>query len=345
MTINRGARQPPPCCARTAKMPKSMRKRFSPYATAAGLTYRLGRGVHRAIKGRNGTRTNGKKTSAPGPITGESDWRHVYRRKPMPRRRRKRWTSFRRKVTHIIRKQVAPQFQVFARQQTITAISSQQTLSNIHTVLGATGAAPQTTDISELFNRALFIADINGIVPTRSNLRLHITGWMCETSIKNNEAETCYLDCYYWKTKRDLPSAIADFSALWNASLGDVANNAPVVAGTTSLSTGDYGVTPFQGAQLAKTVNIYKKVRVKIAAGGTCQLEQRSGRDYYRVWSFDEHYSLIRNCTEGIFFVAYGAPNTLNPVSAPVNLSLSTNVNYTWRAIADNRMGGMHTDQ
>jgi len=305
-----------------------------------------------AARRRNGSGTQmAKKGFNPGPITGENDWRNTYRRKRMPRRRRRRWVSFSRKVKHIITKQVAPQFNVYTRQIQVLSPAGGQNSTEIHTVLGGFGGGGSTgtQDISQLFSRALALASTTGVTPLVANLRIHITGWMIETSIANTGGNTAYIDCYYWRTKADCPTTTANsVRALWTESLVNVAVNAPIVPGTTALSIDDYGVTPFQGTQFAKTCQIWKKTRVKVAPGGTLQLEQRSGRNYYRTGTYDEHYSLLRRCTEGIFFVQYGFPTGVatapDGTATATTVNYSTNVNYTWRIVADNRMTGAHTD-
>lgn len=323
--------------------------RSRPYGSGGLAT--LGAAARMALGAypRRNTNSRSQNFANPAPITGESDWRRTYRRKRMPRRRRRRWVRFSRKVRHIILKQVAPQFNVVLRQENVTSLSGQQGSSHVHTILGAAGDG-FTSDISFLTDRALELAITNGVSPAKDNLRIHVSGWMAETQITNNLTYPIYVDCYYWKAKRDLPNGINSVESLWEESLADVAAQlASVPPAITPLSTNDYGVTPFQGTQFAKTVRVWKKIRVKLAGGSTTQIEQRSGRDYRRSWSFDEHYSLVRNCTEGILFVQYGTPSNSviegDGIARATDLSYSTNINYTWRMVQDNRMTGMHVDQ
>lgn len=298
---------------------------------------------------RSFTRTKSSRMSSnPAPITGESDWRKVYTRRPMPRRRRKRWVSFKRKVAHVVQHQVAPKFQVFTRSVSTSAAENTQNVVLLHTVLGGNGSSPETNDVRELVERAQAIMPPEVVTPASilTPWRIHVTGWMIETQVTNRETYPIYIDMYYWRTKKDTPVELANVYALWEDSVADVVQNDPSIGG--QIAIGDYGVTPFQGVQLAKHIQIWRKQRVKLAGGSTTQVEQRSGRNYRFDYSVVEHYSLLRRATEGILMVFYGSPGiygvvpTLAALSRPAIVDVSTNVNYTWRVISSGKTSGAH---
>lgn len=304
--------------------------RFSPYGAARAVggfaVKQAGKWAASQVK----SRLMGKSAN-PAPITGESDWRGTYRRKPFPRRRKKRWVKFVRRVKHVIEKTTAPKFQIILKNGVIQSFSNKQTFYAGHTVLGANGNS-DCDDLSRLFARAL-VEQSNPLTSSRSNIGIHVSGWLIETQIINLGTGTAYLDMYYWRCKRDVPSAVVSTGALFSNGLADLAGNTP--PGGSTLDALDYGVTPFQSPEFSKAITVYKKVRVKLGAGSVTQIEQRSGRDYYRRWTFDENYSHLRNCTEGIFFISYGTPSATNVVADPTQLRFSTNINYTWRLLQD----------
>lgn len=313
----------------------------------------VGTGLSTLNRFRNGgtrTRSVTQTNSNPPPITGESDWRQVYRRKPMPRRRRNRWKRFSRKVSHVIGKQLAPKFNVFTRPTRFVSSPNEQAVISNHTVMGGFGNLT-SNDLSQLYALMQSLGP-NETIPAGGNLsssrqlKLQVTGWMIETQITNNLSTPCYIDMYYWRTKKDVNLALADINAVWIDSLDTLATD------TTGalMSITDYGVTPYQGVDFAKHITIYKKIRVKLAGGSTTQVEQRSGRNYYRDAAYDEHYSLLRNCTEGILFVQYGTPGFTPPaggvgdaaIARATDISYSTNINYTWRHMSVARTTGGH---
>ncbi|AXH77345.1 MAG: putative capsid protein [Cressdnaviricota sp.] len=313
------------------------------YARIGGLAAGTAFRAYRSFT-RSGTRT--KRGAAPAPITGESDWRSTYKRRRMPVGRRKRWVRFVRRVKAVVEKQVSPQFNVLLRQIQATTVDQRQAAISIHTVLGANGQGSNqgTMDLSYLFDRAFVLADTSGVTgPAKEQMRIHITGWMIETSIRNFGLNTTYIDCYYWRTKRDVKTGESS-ATLFEDSVAQVAQND---TGGVDMTSALYGVTPFQGVLFAKHCQIWKKTRVKIAPGGTLQLEQRSGRNYYRTWAYDQDYSMLRGVTEGILFVQYGAPGNTPGVddqASATAISYSTNANYTWRIVQDNRLTGALRD-
>lgn len=324
---------------------RRVRYRPGPYDLGRmAVGYAAGRAVGSALRPKiTGTRTHAtsREFSAPAPITGESDWRSLYRRKRYPRRKKKRWVRFVRKVKHILHKQVQPQYNVIVRTDDTAVAANKQGFTDMFTVLNGTG------ELSYLFDRALAVADTEGPAltsTTKEQLKIGITGYLAEVMLTNisSPPNLAYVDCYYWRTKRDVPVAITGFTNLWIESLSDIGANVSPTVTETTLSADDYGVTPFQGVQLAKSVQIWKKTRIKIPPGGNAQLELRSGHEYYRRWSYDEHYSLLKGMTQGIFFVIYGGPTAANEVSGATRVISSANFNYTWRIVQDNRMKGMH---
>lgn len=303
--------------------------------------------------GGSGSRTQRGVRHAPGPITGESDYRSVYRRKPMPKRRRRSWVKFTRKVKSVQEKQVAPQFQVIRRSGTAVTGSGGQNISSLFTILGAAGQSgaasnAETDDISDMATSALAMAGSTGITVGSNTgltgIRLHISGWMAEVMINNNGTNTTYLDCYYWRAKKDVPKDLDNMDKLLNRGFSQL--NVPLAgAATTALGYTQYGVTPFQCPLFSQCFQVYKKTRIKLGGGGTAQLELRSGKNYYRKMSYDHQFSYVRGASEGILFFQYGTPNTLNPIASPTDISYSVNVNYTWRRMSDDRMtGGVGTD-
>lgn len=330
--------------AQICAMAKSRKGRFSFRRWGPGVAS-AARSAFKTFRSRTNTRTRGSKRSYPLPITGESDFRSVYKRKRYPRGRKKRWVGFVRKVKHVIHKSVAPQFNVLLRNLTVAQAAGTQACNDIFTVLGSNSAVSHFADIAYLFERALAnrIPD-NALLPLtiKQNMRLVVSGWMAECCISNTGETLVYLDCYYWRCKRNVKKETLALTNLFAQSLADVNENMVATATETGLSITDYGVTPFQGVEFAKCINIWKKTRIKIGPGGTTQLEMRSGKDHVRNFSFDEDYSMLAGVTEGIFFIQYGAPGVLTPQTSGSTLVFSTNTNYTWRVVQDNRMKGMH---
>lgn len=285
----------------------------------------------------SGTRTR----SAPAPITGESDFRTTYRRKPFPRRRKKQWIRFTKKVKHVLHKQVAKKSIVYVKALDFASTDNKQGVSSAHTVLASNGVGPSADDISYVFDRVLQEELVSTPGLAKDNLKCVITGWLSETQVINTSAtSTAYIDMYYWRCIGNVPNSLGSVTQVLTDGFADI-NSVPP-AGGSPLDLLDYGVTPFQCPQFSKHFKVWKKTRVKLAPGGVTQIETRSGKDYVRTWSHDEHYSFLRGVSEGVYFIAYGTPDPLIAATyaRAVTLRTLTNTNITYRVVANNVFTG-----
>jgi len=244
----------------------------------------------------------------------------------MPRFRRKRWGSFKKRVKAVIGSTVASKYTVFVQSVTIASVANKQASSSCHTVMGLNGAVNQTDDVS-----SLFLAAFNaGLLQTQRSGRIVVTGWLCETQVYNAGSNAAWVDMYYWRCKRRVSTVLPNFSTVWSNALADM-SGVIVPAGGSTLDVADYGVTPFQGPELAKSVQIWKKTRALLPVAGVIQVETRSGKNYMRDWTNDEEYSMD-TCTEGVFFVVYGVPGA-NLNADATTVKFSVNKNYTWKVV------------
>jgi len=243
----------------------------------------------------------------------------------MPRRRKRAWIKYSRKVKAVIQSSLGSNFFIILRSAVVQNNLNKQAVYNGHTVMGLNGAATDTNDVSQIFDRAIAAS----LLSQKDSGRLMVTGWMAETQVVNSGTAPAYLDMYYWRCTRLVPAALNKFENVWSNALTDMTPNFPI--GGSALDIADYGITPFQG--VSRHCQIWKKVRTKLEAGEVTQVETRSGRNYYRMWGFDEEYSMAPRCTEGIFFVFYGVPTTTAAFGDTCTLRFATNVNYTWKVL------------
>jgi len=258
--------------------------------------------------------------------------------------------SFVRKTKAVIGKQLAPSFLILVRTADCSSLANKQNYIVSHTVLGAYGSAPLMQDIASIDDRvqAMRPAAAEVGMSLRAD-KFMITGWFAETQLVNVSSSTAYVDCYYWRSVKNFKDAGdgaggtgLEFGDLWLRTLQLGGSNFPV--GGSALDPLDYGMTPFQSATLAQYCRIWKKTRIKLGAGGTAQLETRSGRNYYIDAEYARNYTFLRGKTEGIFMIVYGVPSTTH-LSEPVRVLATTNVNYTYRVLQGARTtGGIYGD-
>lgn len=223
-----------------------------------------------------------------------------------------------------------------------------QTANANHTILGASTGGPINDDIRYLVDIWVANQPPSGVSigsePDAIYQNIQITGWICETMITNLADYPVFIDMYYWRAIKDVPSNLPTINQIWSSALLELEPNMTTDPGKTSITTEDYGVTPFQGNDFAKKIRIWKKTRVKLAAGSVTQIETRSGRNYYINYGYASSYSMLRNVTQGVYFVCYGSPGPAEEgsLARPVDLQITTNKNFTWRVNYNNVKRGMH---
>lgn len=304
---------------------------------AYGIGQYAGRSLYNRYRGTGSRTTSGSKSANPFPITGEHDARALYRRKRMPRGRRRRWVSFVRRTKAVIQKSLASSFFVALRQAILSSANSKQNAYDGHVALQSSTTKTNWNDIPRIHTRVQELATAQS--PTGTNYfpdKFSITGYLVETQITNTGTSTAFIDLYYWRAKRNVAYPFNAVTSLGLNELMDWAMSTTqpnFPTGGSTLDRFDYGVTPFQNTVLAKYIQIYKKVRVKLSPGGVTQISQRSGRNHYFNWDYASGQTFIAGKTNGIYMIFYGAPNTTQFVAAPADLVFSTNVNYTYQVL------------
>jgi len=265
----------------------------------------------------------------------------------MPPGRRKAWVKFSRKVQTVAEKQVAPQFTVIRRSGTQTAPISAQAGTGIFTVLGGGSASQNNDDLQDLFFAAQAMGGTAGFiggVPLAA-IRLHISGWYAQCVLSNVLTTACNVDCYYWRCKKDVDKTVyPDLDQIMTTGFNNLAQHGSgSVASPTKLSIDVPGVTPFQNPLFSTCFQVYKKVRLQIKPNESATVELRSSRNYYRKAYFDYNYSFLRGVTEGVYFVNSGNPsnNAGQNYGQVSTLQIMVTCNYTWRRMAEDRMGGV----
>lgn len=259
--------------------------------------------------------------TTPLPLTGENDRGVVYRRKRMPARRRKNWVRFKRKVQSVVLGATAKKYAVLRRPFTILSAANFQNSVQYHTAMGLNGEVDTFNDVSVLFDAAVTENLVDAGL--KASGKLHISGWMVETQVVNESVTTAYVDMYYWRCKKNVPSTLGGINQILEEGFADMGT-----LGAVPVARETYGVTPFQCNQFTNYIRVWKKVRVKLAAGGVTQVETRSGKNYRKTWGIAEDLAMDRD-TEGIYMMFYGTPGVVNQTAEPIRLRFVTNKTYT----------------
>lgn len=224
------------------------------------------------------------KKSRTGFITQQYDVKTQYRRKRMPRRKRKRWMRQVRKVNHIVDNRLGSQYQMF--RSFATGTNSNGTQSFLSAGLFGENGTPATAfdmGIDDLYNLNLKNGDTGKIN------KFHIKSGVLDIELTNLGGEgynnSLTADVYEIVCRKDLntqgTTAAAGPSDLMNDGFADQ----DLLGSNTALGATLPGVTPFQNAEFCRHFKIIKKTRVLLSVGQTTHFMLRDAKN--RTYRYD----------------------------------------------------------
>lgn len=305
--------------------------RYAPYARTA---VRAARSIGR-LRLRN---NRGNRQRMDAPMTSQRDTRLMYKKKNMPRYKKKAWKSFKRKVTAV---QIAnTNLQVAVEQQVCVLPALQnQSSCQFHGLYGIAGnggsfgtsttgppGQGQVNDISKIFNARY--------AGPRYRKMLFASACM-DVHVKGTGASSFILEVYEIVARKDftaLSSAYDTVEEIYNNSFADVAAVGAIQATGSSL-----GTTPFNAKTFCQFFKITKKYRVQGSPGETISFQMRDPRNHFidGAHLLNPQVMWKKGLLQGYFFQLYGAPaGTTNAIlTEAAEVKITAIKSYTWRQL------------
>lgn len=255
--------------------------------------------AYNTYKQRRGNRDNGgnKSLSTSAPLTTQYDARRLYRYKRMPRRKRRAWVRFTRKV------------------KAVTNLLANQYLSYTSTANQSPSAG------SQAFGYALLYG-VNGVTPGHGNddlfkiypdlgfaaieqFKLHFKSATldAEWSTPTTNTSSVTLDIYEVMCRKDIAASTAN--NLSDLFFEGIAALSPTPGSGFVLSATQVGVTPFMSKLFCQNVKILSKTRVLMSPGQTCHREVRDPKNRTIQWTDQMNHIMSKaGWTRGFFWVA-----------------------------------------
>ena len=246
------------------------------------------------------------------PTTAQHEYSTVYRKKRMPKGKRKAWKKFVRKTTAVSMKNLPLQTYVYSESNNIYAAANTSSyyyaglygLNGAARVLGT--ATSSGTGATNQIN-TLFAQNFSGGVFGKQIL--------CESAcmdftIRNLTANTVIIEMYYVRPKRDIDDQefavkfrLEDiYTTSFNSN--EIGSNIGSVAATT------LGTTPFNAPYFCRHFEITRKLRVQLGGSEVYSSQIRNPKNYKINYSDVEKYAMKRGMASGIFFQIYGQPQS-----------------------------------
>lgn len=300
-------------------------------------------------RGRSVTRTNTRRTGViqPGPITSQYDVRTVYRKRRMPRRRRRRYVRFARKVQHIAMKATALQTSLIRENKILAAPANTTSYCAqlMYTGAGAGGnqgnnagtIAPRgkTNDIDDM--------TADGTLTNNPTAILHYQSCVMECTLRNYGATPVVIECYHIVARSDAQDNATYHYAESIYELGfaqpTTVNESATGTNRTNISATDIGTTPFNNTLFSRYFLVKKKVKIELGAGEITQIQLRDPRNHRLNTNKIRNMVYLPYKTQGYLFQVMGPPQIEDNVvgfTQGSSVSITTTRIYNYHIINSN---------
>lgn len=263
-------------------------------------------------------------------VTNQYDLSTVYRRRRMPRRKRRRWVRTVRRHARLNDLSLGTRNLVFNYDGAVTATASNQS----HTTFCLYGFHG-TSNVRGLNDLARIVgtegtADDQGITAGSKDKKIHFKSACLDATFVNQADTAVELDMYYFYCKRDTVS-----SPSYSDLLADYIGQASLINSTgTAFTMAKLGVTPFDIGNASKFIKVYKVKKVILGVGQMTSFMIRSPQDKYlnsATVDLESDCFGKKGWTQGVFVIGKGAPAATTGTSTDINYSyhMQTKYHYT----------------
>lgn len=250
-------------------------------------------------------------------ISNQHDQATRYRRKRMPRRRRRAWVSFTKKVRHVDL-QMQP-LQIYTKEGT-TNLTAVANAGNVWSrMLGGT-TVTDNDELQQIFFQQFNTASLAAIVSNR----IFVKSICLDVQLTNNDTHTVIIDMYQLRCRKTFASASTLHSQYVNAlaELGATPKGGTINSSSTAL-------TLFDAPNFCEFWQVMSKREVMIGAGSTVSFQIRSPvNKMIEGKVLQSNLQAIPFYTRAMFFTWHGQPNNGGAAGAAQFNSTNLTVGY-----------------
>ena len=308
-------------------------------------------GTYAAVKRnqyRSTTRTKTKRKRSSGEtafLTYDNDFKTDYRYKRMPRRKRRAWKKFSKKVNAVINKSQGLKKHLYSYVYTNVNLINQTYPSSAMLYTPDARVADLNADMGQFFREILgatLFDTITNFGAADAQKVIRFESAQLEVTWRNTSENPVIIDLYYVRCRKDYgltnidvynnPEGIFALGFDKQGLVRDVENNVQVFNAGQSASM--FGTTPFQSPLFCQHYKILSKRKITIAPGNTVSKTLKDPRNRY-INSGEQRARICkRNQTHGYFWQFYGVPGfdgENNPVHClPTELVTSITKKYAY---------------
>jgi len=280
------------------------------------------------------TNTKKGKKSHTGWLTNQYDVKTQYRRRRMPRRRRKAWVRKVRMVNHIVNNKLGSQYQMLRSFNNQTAMAGNQGFFSAG-IYGENGSSSVANDfgIDDLYN-----------LDFKSGETSLINKWSLKSGVLDVEIvnigsednlNTMTIDCYEIICRKDMnaqgSSSFNGPADCFNKSFAEQ----DLLGTNTALGASIPGVTPFQASTFCQHFKILRKTRVLLSPGQATHFMYRDAKDRTYVYDQSSRPVCSRGWYHGFLFICQGVA-TVGDYAGQINYSITAQRYYDYVKVDTN---------
>jgi len=317
------------------QMQLAKRGRYSGIASGlingARLGYQLYSKYSAAKRSYNNAFGSSAPASAPGPVTTNYDSKVMYSRKrasPKFRRKARRYRKFVKKVLNANDYQKEKQRVLFIDNVRITSLANSQVMATQY--LNLYGGNTGTAGYRDLLQMENALGDTS-----TANTKTYYRSAHMEVAIKNTGSDGCYVDVFYYISRKDFKTG-QDFGALLTNSFSNMPSNMGGSIQTTLM----YGTTPILAKEFTENFKIFKKTTTLLGAGNQMDFALSKKKNFVCDYTKASNIGSLKGLTMGVILVVYGLPNTATDATAgqPVAAAVNCNITRSY-TLTSNRTG------
>lgn len=242
--------------------------RLTNYGKAVGTALKYGYKAYRSYNKYTKSRNTNQNT-----VTTQYDTKLQYKKKRMPRWKRKAWKRFSQKVTAVNLKSLGTYTRVFNTQCSNTIFSGQQAVMGafLYSKAGKGDLVPKEAGLSDLFTiiRQPLSAD--------DNFKFHFDSGILDLTLKNNSGNGIEMDLYVVSFNEDTQA-----NSFQDAVITAQQETATLNEATKALELSDRGTTLFDFPVLISSLKmkIWSKRKYFIGAQQTMTYQYRDAKNH-----------------------------------------------------------------
>lgn len=278
---------------------------------------KMSRGGKGPIRNRGGKKVTDSKIA-----TNQYDVRGRYYKKRMPRRKKKQWKQFQRKVNAVLNKQIAPTYFLF---RTTTQLNSVQDAQDWASCMLYTANTPDPNN--DLGRIAI---GLMGNAGNQIGTKYRFEAAVLDLLIRNTGSTTACVDIYTIYCRKDVPdNYVSPFVLI--SQLDDTAN--ADTQGDPKINEKNIGYTPFHNPMFCSYYKIQQKRTLILGAGEVSEVQMRDAKNR-KMYGIDfVGKSSCAGWTKGYLLCTRGAFDGV--ITPATSIGLAYTRSYTLREISD----------